>query len=155
MKRILVVDDEEDILGLLSELLQRWGFEADTVTNGREALERFRGRDFDLVLTDLKMPDMDGLELLRRIREENPRIPVLMLTGFPTVDSAVQAIQEGAYDYLIKPINPEELRFRIQKALAQSEQMRSLGFLKGLNWALLISIPVWLLLGILLAKTLR
>jgi DNA-binding response OmpR family regulator len=155
MKRILVVDDEEDILGLLSELLQRWGFEADTVTNGREALERFRGRDFDLVLTDLKMPDMDGLELLRRIREENPRVPVLMLTGFPTVDSAVQAIQEGAYDYLIKPINPEELRFRIQKALAQSEQMRSLGFLKGLNWALLISIPVWLLLGILLAKTLR
>jgi len=155
MKRILVVDDEEDILGLLSELLQRWGFEADTVTNGREALERFHGRDFDLVLTDLKMPDMDGLELLRRIREENPRVPVLMLTGFPTVDSAVQAIQEGAYDYLIKPINPEELRFRIQKALAQSEQMRSLGFLKGLNWALLISIPVWLLLGILLAKTLR
>ncbi len=155
MKRVLVVDDEQDILDLLSELLHRWGFEAETARNGREALEKFKDQHVDLVVTDLKMPEMDGLELLRQLREENPRVPVLMLTGYPTIDTAIQAIQEGAYDYLIKPINPDELRFRIQKALAQSEQLRSIGFLKGLNWALIVSIPIWLILGILLAKALK
>ncbi|MDZ7372592.1 MAG: response regulator [candidate division KSB1 bacterium] len=155
MKRILVVDDEEDILELLSELLRRWGFDPHTARNGVEALEKFRRQGSDLVVTDLKMPEMDGLELLRKIREEDARVPVLVLTGFPTVDTAIQAMQEGAYDYLIKPVNPEELQFRIRKALAHSEQMRSLGILKGLNWALLVSIPIWLLLGILLAGALR
>lgn len=155
MKRVLVADDEEDILELLSELLHRWGYDPVTAKNGREALETFKKQHFDLVLTDLKMPEMDGLELLRKIREEDPRVPALVLTGYPTIDSAIQAMQEGAYDYLIKPINPDELRFRIQKALAQSEQIRSIGFLKGLNWALLVSIPLWLLLGIILAKALK
>ena len=155
MKRILVVDDEEDILELFSELLQRWGYEAVTARNGLEGLEKLRSQEIDLVVTDLKMPEMDGLEFLKHARDEDARTPILMLTGYPTIDTAIKAIQEGAYDYLIKPINPDELRFRIEKALAQSEQMRSIGFLKGVNWALIISIPVWLLLGILLARALK
>lgn len=155
MKRVLVVDDEEDILQLFTELLQRWGYEAVTARNGVEALDKFRTQQIDLIVSDLKMPEMDGLELLQRIRSIDSRVPVLVLTGYPTVETAVKAIQEGAFDYLMKPVNPEELRFRIEKALAQSEQMKSISFLKGLNWALIISIPVWLLLGILLAKALR
>ncbi len=155
MKRVLVVDDEEDILQLFTELLQRWGYEAVTARNGVEALDKFRSQQIDLIVSDLKMPEMDGLELLQHIRSIDSRVPILVLTGYPTVETAVKAIQEGAYDYLMKPVNPEELRFRIEKALAQSEQMKSISFLKGLNWALIISIPVWLLLGILLAKALR
>ncbi|NOZ55795.1 MAG: sigma-54-dependent Fis family transcriptional regulator [Calditrichaeota bacterium] len=155
MKRVLVVDDEEDILQLFTELLQRWGYEPVTARNGVEALDKFRSQQIDLIVSDLKMPEMDGLELLQHIRSIDSRVPVLVLTGYPTVETAVKAIQEGAYDYLMKPVNPEELRFRIEKALAQSEQMKSISFLKGLNWALIISIPVWLLLGILLAKALR
>ncbi|HFE53291.1 MAG TPA: sigma-54-dependent Fis family transcriptional regulator [Bacteroidetes bacterium] len=155
MKRVLVVDDEEDILQLFTELLQRWGYEAVTARNGVEALDKFRTQQIDLIVSDLKMPEMDGLELLQRIRSIDSRVPVLVLTGYPTVETAVKAIQEGAFDYLMKPVNPEELRFRIEKALAQSEQKKSISFLKGLNWALIISIPVWLLLGILLAKALR
>ena len=109
----------------------------------------------DIVVTDIKMPEMDGLELLQKLQEIDKRHMVIFLTGYPSLDSAISALRNGAYDYLVKPVNLDEFRLRIERGLERKEHMKSLPLLRGLNWALLVSIPLWLILGIILAKLLR
>jgi DNA-binding NtrC family response regulator len=109
----------------------------------------------DVVLTDLKMPEMDGITLLEEIKAHDKRAVVIVLTGHPSVDSAVKAIKEGAFDYLVKPIDLEELRVKIDRSLERRRLLQTLAFVRGLNWALIIMIPFWLLLGILLARVLK
>ena len=155
MANILIVDDEEDILQTLPEVLQKWGHTTYVARNGFDGLQIFRENPIDFVVTDLKMPEMDGLELLNRILDLDKSCMVIFLTGYPSLDSAISAMRAGAYDYLVKPVNMDELRLRIERGLERREHIKSLPFLRGLNWALLISIPLWLILGIILAKLLR
>ncbi len=108
--KILVVDDEPSILRLLEEALTQWGYQVKCVASGDEALAAIRGDLFDAVLTDIRMPEMSGLDLLREIKRHDDSIEVVMMTGYPTIVSAVEALKEGAYDYLSKPVILDELR---------------------------------------------
>jgi DNA-binding NtrC family response regulator len=108
--KILVVDDEKSILLLLQEALGQWGYQVTTASSAAEALEILRTELFDAMISDIRMPDMSGLELLREVRKQDESIEVVMMTGYPTIASAVQALKEGAYDYLSKPLILDELR---------------------------------------------
>jgi DNA-binding NtrC family response regulator len=108
--KILVVDDEKSILLLLKEALTQWGYQVITASSAAEALEALKNGIFDALISDIRMPDMSGLDLLREIRKQDETIEVVMMTGYPTIASAVQALKEGAYDYLSKPLILDELK---------------------------------------------
>jgi len=108
--KILVVDDERPILLLLKEALTQWGYAVTCAGSATEGLELLRSEIFDALITDIRMPDMNGLDLLREVRKHDESIEVVMMTGYPTITSAVQALKEGAYDYLSKPLILDELR---------------------------------------------
>ncbi len=118
METILVVDDEKNYLLVLSEILQDEGYEVLTAQGGPEALEIQKSSDLDLILTDMKMPGMDGIELLENIKALDPDLPVIMMTAHGTVDKAVEAMQKGAYSYILKPFDNERLTIYVKKAVA-------------------------------------
>jgi YesN/AraC family two-component response regulator len=155
MENILIVDDEKNIVHILSELVKKWGYNPIQAGSGKEALEKFKDMPVDLVITDMVMPEMDGLSLINKITEIRPNTMILMLTGYPTFDSAVQSIKAGAFDFLAKPINSDELKHKIERCIERKDLLKSKSVMKGMNWALIISIPFWLILGIILAKLLR
>ena len=115
--KILVVDDEPDMLENLTTILKRAGFESVSCTRGAEAMACLQRENPDLVVSDLKMPGMDGTELLERMRAEHGAIQVIMVTGFATIEAAVEAMKRGAADFLAKPFPPEELLLKVQRAL--------------------------------------
>ena len=119
--RILVVDDEASARGGLQALLTDEGYRVEVAENGAVALARFRETAADVVVTDLKMPKMDGLELLKKLREQDPTVPVLVCTAFGDVSSAVQAMRAGAEDYLTKPIDFDALTVAIERAIERRE----------------------------------
>lgn len=112
--KILLIDDEANLRQTLTRILQRSGFEVTTAANGEEALHRLADNPFDLVLLDIRLPGMSGLEVLERIRKQDIRIPVILLTAHGTLQSALEAIRLGATDYILKPVNPELLVSRTQ-----------------------------------------
>jgi len=118
-QRILVVDDDPLIRGSLYEVLRGQDFDVEMAANGAEAMDHLKRREFQLVLTDWKMPQVDGLNLLGHIKSNYPDVTVILMTGFGSVNSAVEAMREGAFDYLTKPIQPEELEATIRRALSQ------------------------------------
>lgn len=114
--RILVVDDDEAALGYLTELLSLHGFNPVTSTSGEEALAKFSESKPDIALTDIQMPGIDGMKLLKTVRELDDITPVIMITGHGEVDNAIKALRLGAYDFLLKPINTEILISTLEKA---------------------------------------
>jgi two-component system NtrC family response regulator len=116
-KRVLVVDDEENLRRVTQLKLQQAGYEAMTACDGAQALEVLAKNPQDLVITDLKMPGMSGMDLLRKVREEYPEIIVIVVTAFGTVESAVEAMKLGAFDYIIKPVNADALKLIVSRAL--------------------------------------
>jgi len=149
--RILVVDDDKQLADNLVEYLSKLGYPAAPAYGGREGLDKFEQGDFQLVITDLMMPEMDGMELLSAVRRIDNRTIVIMVTGYGTIDSAVGAIKKGAYDYISKPFKMEELEIIVKRALERNTLFRQLSIFRGLTLALLISVPFWLILGIVLA----
>ena len=131
MEAILIVDDEKNYPPILSAILKEEGFETLTAFSGKEALEILKDSDVDLVLTDMKMPFMDGIELLERIKDKDPDLPVIMMTAHGTVEKAVEAMQKGAYNYIMKPFDNERLIIYVNKATAmyrvikENRQLRS------------------------------
>ena len=115
--RILIVDDEAPIRALLGEHLQQVGYDVTLAPNGCIAMELLNKGEFDLVLTDLKMPGMTGLELLARVREVDAEVPVMLLTAYGTVQTAVDAMKLGAFDYVLKPFDLEVVELTVRKAL--------------------------------------
>lgn len=120
--RLLLVDDEEELLGSLSRVLMRRGMSVETAANGAQALEVLRKKPFDIAVLDMKMPGMDGLELLQQIQSTFPRVQVIILTGHPTLSSMLSGIKQGAFDYLLKPVDPNALVERIRKAYLTRNQ---------------------------------
>ena len=118
-ERILVVDDEEQMRDLLAKVLERKGYEVSVCGDGAEALALLEREPADLVITDVRMPGLNGMEALRAIKELNPEIVVLIMTAFGSIDQAVQAVKEGAYDYINKPFKIDEILLTIQKALEE------------------------------------
>ncbi|MFA5028258.1 MAG: sigma-54 dependent transcriptional regulator, partial [Candidatus Methylomirabilota bacterium] len=115
--RILVVDDEEQMRDLLAKVLERNGYQVDVVSDGAAALAALEREPVELVLTDVRMPGLDGMEALRAIKEMAPEIVVIIMTAFGSIDQAVQAVKDGAYDYINKPFKIDEMLLTIQKAL--------------------------------------
>lgn len=117
--RILVVDDEEIVCESVKRILEEEGYEVESALSGREAFEKMSETPFDIVITDLKMPGIDGMEVLRTIRRDYPNTIVIMITGFSTVETAVEAMKLGAFDYIPKPFTPDEVSVVIKKAIEQ------------------------------------
>ncbi len=115
--RILVVDDEPNVLLTLQAILQGDGYTVDTASKGATAIESIRARHYDLVLTDLKMPGVDGLEVLAAVQKCSPATVTLMMTGYASVDSAIDAVQLGAYEYLLKPMDVPALKHAVRRSL--------------------------------------
>ena len=155
MKRILVVDDEEQIRSLLADYFQFLGYEVTTAVNGAEALEKLSQHVFDCIISDLVMPDKDGLELLKQVKTQNKKLPFLIITGYPTIETAIEVMKQGAYDYVTKPLQFEDVRIKVERALHTTALERSIKRLTGIAWAVIISIPIWLILGIIFGKVWR
>lgn len=114
---ILVVDDEESVAVTMGAILEMDGYQVETVTRGADALQRLGQQTFDLVLTDLRLDDMDGLTIIAEAAQRSPGTLAIMLTGYASLDTAVKALRQGAYDYLIKPCDVEELRATVARAV--------------------------------------
>jgi DNA-binding NtrC family response regulator len=117
--RLLVVDDETVIREGLKRILEAEEFVVETCASGYGAIESMQQRDFDLIITDLKMPGMDGIEVLKSVRTLQPAVPVILITGYASVDTAVEAMKNGAFDYLQKPFAPDLLLDKVTNALSQ------------------------------------
>src|SRR5438552_6981663 len=115
--KVLVVDDEESVVVTIKAILQLDGYDVATTTSAAEARKMVRDQEFDLVLTDLRLEDGDGLEVLRAVREHFPETVTIMLTGYASLESAIQALRVGAYDYLVKPSEVEELRSTVARGI--------------------------------------
>ncbi len=117
--RILVVDDEEIVGESCKRILEEEGYEVETALSGEEAFRKMKENPYDIVLTDLKMPGIDGMEVLKTIRKDYPDTLVIMITGFATVETAVESMKLGAFDYIPKPFTPDEVSIVVKKALDQ------------------------------------
>ena len=114
---ILIVDDEPSVLLTVTAILRQEGYSVDAVPDGSAAIEKIGAAHYDLVLTDLKMPGIDGLQVLEEVRKRSPKTVTVMMTGYASVDSALEAIQRGAYEYLLKPTEVEDLKAAVRRSL--------------------------------------
>jgi DNA-binding NtrC family response regulator len=125
-KRILVVEDDERVRNALSSLLSRWGYSVDLATDGIEGLDKIVSGGPVVVISDMRMPGMDGLELLKQARKANPNAHFIVLTGFGTIRDAVEATKHGAFNFLTKPVDPERLQIELRNCFDRNESERQL-----------------------------
>ena len=128
--RILVIDDEEIVRESLSDWLKKFGYEVDIAENGAKGLDKIRAQHWDVMLIDLKLPDTNGLEILKEARRLNENAVVIIITAYATVDTAIQAMKDGAYDYIVKPFDPDEISLVIKKIVEHQELVNENLFLR-------------------------
>jgi DNA-binding NtrC family response regulator len=128
-KKALVIDDEQIVLESVSALLTDEGFEVDVSLDGRQGLDWAIERNYDVVLTDIRMPDIGGMKVLRDVKRINPTLPVIMITGYASIESAVQAMKLGAAEYIEKPFEPEQLLDAVSRALGISKEAEEQGLI--------------------------
>jgi DNA-binding NtrC family response regulator len=115
--KIIVIDDEKIVCDMAKKVLENEGYEVETFTDSQNALERLRQQRFDLVITDLKMENISGMDILREVNRLYPQTKVIMLTAYATLDATIEAIRERIYDFFPKPVKIEELKKSVKKAL--------------------------------------
>jgi len=120
-RTILVVDDDKSILRTFTRILQKQDYKVDTAETGKEAIEKAESKYYDLALVDIRLPDTDGTELLARLKRQLKNTIKIMITGFPSIESGVKALDEGADAYLVKPVKPEDLLMLIREKLKNKE----------------------------------
>ncbi len=152
VRSALIVDDDPSIREVLNGFFVMFGFNTICATNGEEALQIYQNQRFDVVISDMMMPKMDGMELLKQLKLIDPDVIFFMITGYPTIDSVIEAIKNGAKDYLAKPFNIDEIKIKIDRALLERNLQDKVKCSRGIIWALIISIPLWMFLGILLVR---
>src|SRR5215813_6942407 len=130
MHSVMIVDDEPIEASVMRDILTDSGFDVSIQTNPRKALDLAQKQSFDLIVSDLKMPDMDGLELLRELRRNDPDVHVIIITAYATVGTAVTAMREGAFDYIMKPFSKDELLISVERAIKTLEIERHNRYLK-------------------------
>ena len=119
MKKVLVIDDEQIVLNGVKKILGHNGYEVDTTLSGRQGLEWAVSQNYDVVLTDVRMPDMGGMLILRDIKKAKPSMPVIIITGYATAELAREAMDKGAYDMIAKPFKPADLRALVVRAMQE------------------------------------
>ena len=124
-EKILIVDDEVDICQLLCKFLEKKGYSADYSITGKKGLKQLKKENYDLVLLDFRLPDMDGTEALKAIKNQNPSTQVIIITGYSDVKTAVDCIKLGASEYVTKPIHPEEILHSVKSSLANKEEKKA------------------------------
>ncbi len=131
MAKILVVDDEPSMLEFLDIMLRKEGYDVTCTTSGKEAIDFCGGSHYDMVITDIKMPKVTGLDVLRRVKEISPETAIILITAYATMETAIQAMKEGAYDYISKPFRVDEIKMIIKNALESKGQNKGGTLLKG------------------------
>ncbi len=121
---VLVVDDESAIRYSITKTLQRVGYQVDSAASGEEALEMIARQNYDVILTDIRMPGISGVELLARVRESAPEAIVILLTGYASLDTAVESLRLGAHDYLIKPSSSQDIRDSVARGIERSRNLK-------------------------------
>ena len=129
-ERVLIVEDDPATRTGLAELVQAWGFQTEEAADGEEAMRKVTTFRPAIIVSDLVMPRMGGLELLRALQDQLSDLTVILLTAQGTVESAVEAIKDGAYDYLSKPVDPQRLQILLQKAVERQETLREVRHLR-------------------------
>ncbi len=129
-ERILIVDDEEGLRKVLSLLLKKEGYQVDTASGGTEALEHLDRDVYDAVISDIKMPGMSGIELLKNVKARDPQLPVIIMTAFASVDTAIEAVNQGAFHYFVKQTKNEEIKLVVRRALEMGRLRAENKFLK-------------------------
>jgi two-component system, NtrC family, response regulator PilR len=129
--KILAIDDDPNMLDLTRYHLSAQGYEVTTAETGEEALKLAEGKHFDVVLTDMRLPDLDGIELVRRFKEESPETELIMVTGYSSVSKAVEATKAGAFYFVEKPVKFEEILVLVEKALERREYAAEIQQLRG------------------------
>jgi DNA-binding NtrC family response regulator len=155
MARILVIDDDENYRAILRSFIEEKGHAVMEADNANEGMRIFLREKVDLVVSDLMMPVKSGMDLLRELKQADSKVLFIMVTGYPTVDSATSAIKEGAYDFLVKPVDMNQLTAVMNRALATIELRTNLSTMRGMNVALLVSIPFWVIVGIVVRMLLH
>jgi two-component system response regulator AtoC len=130
-RRILVIDDEAFVRDLLHDFFTKLKFEVVLAPDGSSGIAAFGDSRFSLVLVDLKMPGKSGIDVLRELRQEHADTPVIIMTGYPTVDSSIEALRLGAFDYIIKPFKLQELREVVDRAIKEQELHEEIDTLRG------------------------
>src|SRR5215216_3073806 len=123
-ERVLIVEDEPSTRLGLSELVRTWGYTTDAAADGQEALDKITGFRPSIIISDLVMPRMGGLDLLRALKDDGGDLTIVILTAQGTVETAVEAIKQGAYDYLTKPIEPQRLKILLDKIVERHDTLR-------------------------------
>jgi len=131
--RILIIEDEDDVRESYQDMFEFFGYEVDSAPNGREGIVKVTNNDFDIVITDLNMPEMDGIEVLKVIKKNKPYIEVIVITGYATLENAIKAMKIGAYDYFTKPIDLEHVKIVLAKCVQSIKARKENEELKGLN----------------------
>jgi len=148
--KILVVDDDRGLTDNLVQYLKKMDYQAFPAYGGREGLTKFEQDDFQVVITDLKMPEMDGMELLEKMKKLDNDAIVIILTGYGTIESSVAAVKKGAYDYIPKPLEFKEIELIVNRALDKHTIFSQMRMFRGMFYFLLLTIPLWILSGMLL-----
>jgi two-component system nitrogen regulation response regulator NtrX len=130
MSNILIIDDEKAIRKTLSEILSYEGYKIDEAGDGEEGFRKFREKEYDVILCDIKMPKMDGIEFLEKAKEANPDLPIIMISGHGTIETAVEAVKKGAYDYISKPPDLNRLLITIRNAMDKTSLVAETKVLK-------------------------
>jgi DNA-binding NtrC family response regulator len=120
-RNVLVVDDETTVCNSCKKILSKEGYNVDVALSGDEALKKVKGNRFDAVIADWKMPQIDGIEMAKMIKKQNPDTAVIMITGYPSVESSIKAMRSGVSDYVPKPFTPEELSDAMMRALSKGQ----------------------------------
>ncbi len=123
--KVLVIDDEPIVCKRLKVTLEKMGFEVETFTDSVAALERLKKTDFDIIVTDLKMEKVDGIQILEAAKQKNPQTEIIIITGFATSEAAKDALKKGAFDFIAKPFRLEDLRNIIVQATEKIEQQKN------------------------------
>jgi DNA-binding NtrC family response regulator len=132
--RILIVEDDVNIRGTLSTILEQKGYHTDTARNGQEAIQKSKTEFFNMALLDIKLPDIEGTKLLTMMHENTPKMVKIMITGYPSLENAVEALNHGADAYIIKPVKPEKLLALIEEKLEEQSQADKMTEGKVTEW---------------------
>ena len=132
--RILIVEDDENVRETLKNLLRQRGYEMDTAKTGKEAIQKSKAKYYNLALLDIKLPDMEGTKLLTTMHENTPKMMKIMVTGYPSQENAIEALNFGADAYILKPVSPEKLLALIEEKLEEQSQAEKMSEEKMIEW---------------------